>query len=281
MSSARPLKAMAIDIDGTLIDSRKQILPFTRSEIHRVVEEYGAHLILITARGPQSTAVIEERLGLPASYATFGGSLVSAREADGSFVPLAEVPLLDNDVSRILEIALRFDVHAGLYTRDKWYVSSLDYWGMREARNTAVWPNVVDLDAVVANDDLDPLFKIMFRGDEQPLAELAAALDGTTTNEYLHHIKNVLEIVSSDAVKLPALSAIADHLGIGLDQIIAFGDTAADIPMLEGVGVGMLMGNASSRLDVAAHVERTLSNDEDGIGVALRKYFPSSAPFRP
>jgi len=277
----RPLAALAIDIDGTLIDSRKQIMPFTRSEIHRVVEEYGAHVILITARGPQSTAVIEERLGLRTSYATFGGSLVWAREQDGGFLPLSEIPLLDADVTRIVSTALDYDVHVGLYTRDVWYVSSLDYWGLREARNTAVWPQVVNLDDVVRNDSLDPVYKIMFRGEQGPLATLAEALAITPGDTYSHHIKHVLEIISSKAVKLPALAALTAHLGIGLDQVIAFGDTAADLEMLENVGVGVLMGNASHSLTVGEGVERTLSNDEDGIGVALRKYFPSSAPFRP
>lgn len=281
MTAEPPLRALAIDIDGTLIDSRKQILAFTRSEIDRVVNEYSAHLVLITARGPQSTAIIEERLGVSASYATFGGSLIEVREADGSLLRLKAEPLLDGDVRRILAIARAFDVHVGLYTHDIWYVNSLEYWGMREARNTAVWPEVVDLDEVVGRDGMDPLFKIMFRGDSEPLERLGSALRTIETSTYIHQVKHVIEIVASGAVKLPALAAVTDHLGIGLDQVIAFGDTAADLGMLEGVGVGYLMGNANPALKIASHVKRGLSNDEDGIGVALRKHFPTDRPFRP
>lgn len=271
------LRAVAIDIDGTLIDSRKQIMPFTASEIHRVVDEYDAHLILVTARSPQSTAVIEERLGIPASYATFGGSLVDARESDGGFSPLKAVPLRDDDVRRMLAVASAFDVHTGLYTRDAWHVNSLEYWGMREARNTSVWPIVSELEAIVGSA---PLFKVMFRGESEPLNELADALGSLETSTYAHHLKNVIEVVASGAVKLPALQALTQHLGLDMEQVIAFGDTSADLDMLAGVGVGYLMGNASSALTVPAGVRRALTHDEDGIGVALRKHFPSDAPFR-
>jgi hydroxymethylpyrimidine pyrophosphatase-like HAD family hydrolase len=90
----------------------------------------------------------------------------------------------------------------------------------------------------------------------------------------------VIEVVASGAVKLPALQALAGHLGIDMDEVIAFGDTSADLDMLAGVGVGYLMGNASPALTVPPSVRRALSHDEDGIGVALRKHFPSDAPFR-
>ena len=273
------LSILAIDIDGTLIDSRKEISPFTRSEIHRVVREYRAHVILITARSPQSTTIIEEQLGVSASLATFGGSLVWSREADGGLVPVSEVPLGAEDVASILHVAASHDVHTGLYSRDDWYVSSLDYWGMREARNTAVWPTVVDISETARGEG--PFFKIMFRGEQEPLAALAAALKESPTTTYAHHLKHVLEIVSRDAVKLPALQALAAHRGFSLDQVIAFGDSESDLGMLENAGVGVLMGNASRTLTVSDRVERTLSNDEDGIGMALRRHFPTAEPFRP
>ncbi|MDP3209815.1 MAG: HAD hydrolase family protein [Rhodoglobus sp.] len=275
MSDTQPLRALAIDIDGTLIDSRKQIMPFTRSEVHRVVREYGVHLILVTARSPQSAGVIEDRLGLPASYATYGGSMVWAREPDGSLLPLTEAPLFEEDVAHILETARGFDVHLGVYTRDAWYVSALDYWGLREARGTAVWPELIGPELP------GPLFKIMFRGEPDPLAKLAKALAERPGTTYAHHVRNVLEIVNSEAVKLTALTELAAHLQIGLDQMIAFGDSAADLGMLEHVGIGVLMGNASNDLVVSDRVERTLSNDEDGIGVSLRKHFPTAEPFQP
>ncbi len=270
---------LAVDIDGTLINSDKAIMEFTRSEIQRVTDEYGARLFIVTARGPESTAVIENRLGVSGSYATYGGALVWAREQDGSFTVLQETPLPDAVVRGALA-AVSDAVHVGVYSRDRWYVNELNYWGLREARNTAIWPEVRRIDDALV-DAIGSVFKIMFRGDEDDLAALERRLDALGDQAYVHNSGRVLEIISSDAVKLPAVRRLCIHFGGSLDDVIAFGDSSADVEMLENAGVGVLMGNARASLEVAPHVERTLSNDEDGIGVILRKYYPTSAPFAP
>ncbi|GAA4777748.1 HAD hydrolase family protein [Microbacterium gilvum] len=270
--------AIALDIDGTLIGSDKRIPAFTRSEIQRAVDEYGARVFFVTARGPQSTAVIEEHLGVAGSYATFGGSLVWARTSDGAFETLSETSLDDDIVRGILAAAADAPVHKGIYTHETWYVSALDYWGLREARNTAVWPEVAPIDATLV-DAIGPVYKIMFRGEPADLAILADALAPFADRAYAHFAGRVLEIVSASAVKLPALETLSAHFGIAMADVLAFGDTSADVGMLEAAGRGVLMGNAV--VDAAPHVERTLTNDEDGVGMIVRKYFPTGRPFRP
>ncbi|MBO1737986.1 HAD-IIB family hydrolase [Leifsonia sp. TF02-11] len=275
------LRILALDIDGTLIGSDKRIPRFTAEEIRRVVETDGIHLILVTARGPQSTALIEEQLGVPASYATFGGALVWAREADGGFTTLSETPLDPAATARFVELAAATDVHIGVYTRDDWFVNRLDYWGLREARNTSVWPSAVGTERVRADAvAADTVFKLMFRGDGAALDALEAPLREVGAEAFIHRVPHVIEINSSHAVKLPAVAALTKHLGRELSEVIAFGDSLSDLELLENAGVGVLMANASKGLDASARIERTLSNDEDGIGVMLRKHFPTSAPFR-
>ncbi|WP_314148772.1 HAD-IIB family hydrolase [uncultured Leifsonia sp.] len=276
MSAARIL---ALDIDGTLIGSDKRIPAFTGSEVRRVVEEYGVRVVLVTARGPQSTAIVEEQLGVAASYCTFGGALVWAREPDGAFTELAETPLEAGFVREALAIGAGHDVHAGVYTRDEWRVNRLDYWGLREARNTAVWPDAIDA-ALTAPAGAD-VFKVMFRGEADELTALEVRLRAIASGVFVHRVRNVIELVPASAVKLPALRILLGHLGADLAEVIAFGDTLSDLELLENVGTGVLMGNAAPELGAAAHVARTLSNDEDGIGVMLRAHFPTARPFRP
>lgn len=272
--------ALAIDIDGTLINSDKRIPEFTRAEIRRVVSEYGTRVFLVTARGPQSTSVIEQRLGVPASYATFGGALVWARTSDSGFSILQETEIPDDVVRGILRASAEFEAHVGVYTRDRWYVNDMNYWGLREARNTAVWPQVAAVDERLL-DTAGHIFKVMFRGERDALSVLGEALEPFSNRAYIHNSGRVLEIISSDAVKLPAVRALCRHFSLSTDDVIAFGDSAADLEMLENVGVGVIMSNVSAELTFAPHLVRTLSNDEDGIGVAIRKYFPTDAPFDP
>lgn len=275
------LRILALDIDGTLIGSDKRIASFTASEIRRVAETEGVHVILVTARGPQSTALIEEQLGVRSSYATYGGALVWAREADGRFTTLSETPLDDGATAGFLELASAADVHIGVYTRDDWFVNRLDYWGLREARNTSVWPSAVGDDCVRPNAlAAGAVFKVMFRGEGAALDALEGPLREVGADAFIHRVPHVIEIISSHAVKLPAVTALASHLGHELRDVIAFGDSLSDLELLENAGVGVLMANASKSLGASPAIERTLSNDEDGIGVMLRKHFPTTAPFR-
>jgi HAD superfamily hydrolase (TIGR01484 family) len=272
-------KALAIDIDGTLINSNKRIPDFTRSEIHRVVEEYGVRIFIVTARGPASARTIVEALGVDASLAAFGGAFVSTSANPVGRV-LAAHQLPSEAVSSMVEAALHADVYVGVHTEQNCVVNRFDYWARREARNTAVWPVVAAPRVDGAPDfPVDGVYKVMFRGEVDELARVNATL-APIRGIYPHHNGRVLEVVRQDAVKLPAVGLLANDAGCSIDQVVAFGDTEADIEMLEGVGQGVLMGNASVG-EVAPGVIRTLANDEDGIGIVLRELFPTDAPFRP
>ncbi|MBO9578907.1 MAG: HAD-IIB family hydrolase [Microbacteriaceae bacterium] len=271
-------RIVALDIDGTLISSTKQILDFTRSEIHRVVAEHGARIVLVTARGPESTAVVEERLGVPASFVTYGGALVQQRTADG-LRDVAETPIPRDEVLALAAAAREAGAHLGLYARDEWIVSDVDYWALREARNTAVWPSERTVDELLAADE--PVFKVMLRGAAPVIADAAARARGLALPLFVHAGREIIEVFSEGAVKLRALALLGAAAGFRLDEVIAFGDTESDAAMLGASGVGVLMGNARPDLEVAPQVIRTLSNDEDGIGVMLRRQFPTARPFRP
>lgn len=272
------LRALAIDIDGTLINSSKQIPSFTRREIHRVVREYGVKVFLITARGPKSAGLIEGMLGVKCSIAAYGGAYVEARSGQESEV-LFRGHIPEHLVTKVIEIARSYDVYAGVHTENDCFVNRFDYWARREARNTSTWPIVASDGPDGAPLPVSKVFKVMFRGESDVLSRLNADLTDAGRGLYAHHNNRVLEIVPAEAVKLPALSLLADFHALTLDQIVAFGDTEADVEMLEAAGVGALMANADESFEVLPTVLRTLSNDEDGIGVVLRELFPTDEPF--
>ncbi len=270
-----PLRLLALDIDGTLIDSAKQIMPFTQQEVARVAAT-GVHPVIVTARAINASLIIERKLGVAASHIAFGGGTVRVRTGSGLTV-LEEHPFERSDVALMLDAANGADVHIGVYTATEWHVSDLGFWGLREARNTSIWPDSVG-DGSPLRALADPVFKLMFRGLPEALAPIKETIDRELPGAFAHLSARVLEVTTSR--KHGALRALSDHLGIAPHEVIAFGDTEADVPMLEAAGVGVLMGNADPALRVAPHVERTLSNDEEGVGLSLRKHFPTDAPFR-
>lgn len=280
------IRALALDIDGTLIGSDKRVPAFTRCEVARVAEEYGTHVFLVTARPPSSARLIAQGLGAPVSFATFSGALVEARGtgaeagagADG-LTTLRAVAIPTPTVARAGECTAYLPVHIGVYGRDSWAVSDMGHWGLREARGTGVWPTAIgrpEVDRAIRETEA---FKIMFRGEAEALSELERRLAPLEDEMFVHRSGNVLECTSVHARKFSAVEALCAHFGIGTEQVLAFGDTTADREMLESVGSGVLMGNAQP--GTASGVETTLTNDEDGVGMMLRRAFPTARPFDP
>ena len=79
-------------------------------------------------------------------------------------------------------------------------------------------------------------------------------------------------IACKDVDKVNGIKVLCNHLGIKLENTIAFGDDYNDLEMLKHCGIGVAMENASEMVkDVADKI--TLSNNEDGVGVWLNEYF--------
>ena len=75
----------------------------------------------------------------------------------------------------------------------------------------------------------------------------------------------------TNASKTSAINYLQKKFNIDKDEIIAMGDNYNDIDMLEYAGLGIAMGNAPD--DVKKHAnDVTLTNDEDGVAEALKKY---------
>ena len=79
-----------------------------------------------------------------------------------------------------------------------------------------------------------------------------------------------IEVISAKADKGIAIRKAADQLGIDPAQILGIGDSVNDLPMFEGCGLRVAMGNAVEPVKARADYI-TLTNDEDGVGEALRQ----------
>lgn len=85
--------------------------------------------------------------------------------------------------------------------------------------------------------------------------------------------RNWVDLMPPGASKGTALRAIQAELGIGPEACAAFGDYENDLPLLGACAESYAMANARPAVRAAAR-HQTLSNDEDGVGTALRRLFP-------
>ena len=80
-----------------------------------------------------------------------------------------------------------------------------------------------------------------------------------------------LELVPQGISKGRGLMALAERLGLALDEVMAVGDSGNDLTMLEAAGLGVAMGNATEEIKQAADVI-TADNNHDGVAEAIEKY---------
>ena len=82
----------------------------------------------------------------------------------------------------------------------------------------------------------------------------------------------ILEISAGGVSKGNSLLELSEYLGIGIENIMAFGDGENDISMIKTAGIGIAMSNAGPEVKSAADIV-TSSNNNDGVAEVLEEFF--------
>ena len=269
------VRFVAIDIDGTLLDSRGRIPADNIAAVEEALEA-GVHVALVTGRSfPFARAVAS---GLPAAVRLIVSNGAIERKLDGRTV--ARRLLTCERARQVLEHTRAFRHHSAvLFDRDTAghvVAESLD-WDHPNRRR--YWERHVHFigHAVPLEDSLteDPI-QVMFNGAVETMRELFATIRGVSgvsvcRTEYEHRDFALVDVTAITATKGQALSSCAAALGIAPAHVMAIGDNLNDVEMLECAGVPVVMGNAVDGLRNRGWYE-TLTHDEAGVAHAIRRF---------
>jgi hydroxymethylpyrimidine pyrophosphatase-like HAD family hydrolase len=86
--------------------------------------------------------------------------------------------------------------------------------------------------------------------------------------------KSMLTLTGAGADKGAALAIACGEMGISSTDVLAFGDAEADLAMFRVAGGSVAMGQASNQVKSCA-TAITLSNDEDGVAIAIERLLGS------
>ena len=280
MKQDSPIRIIALDLDGTLLDSQKRLSDANRTAL----EEAAAKGVLIVPTTGRFFGMMPQAVrDLPfVRYAiTINGAQVYDRETDMAIVR-DEIPLdMAVELMRTLD---RYDVIYDCY-RLNWgwmtaafqekaesYATDVHYLKMTLAFRHPVPDLKAHLIATAAEGDVQ---KVMLFARNAPGGETVTKAIADDVARHFPAIKvtastwNNLEFNIASAHKGNALRRLAEHLGFTLDNCMAFGDGTNDLTMIEAAGIGVAMANAHP-LVLAAADKVTLSNDEDGVAQAIR-----------
>ncbi|HEY2493378.1 MAG TPA: Cof-type HAD-IIB family hydrolase [Paenibacillus sp.] len=259
-------KLIAIDIDDTLINDDKEVLPSTQTALEQAVAR-DVIVTLATGRAYASAKNLARQTGLNVPIITYQGALIK-NLMDEKVLYERFVP---KDAARkLFHYCIEHDLHVQTYIDDKTYAREenqklIDYCTLNGT------PYYIEPDLAKMIEQPTP--KMLIIDDPAYLDEISPILRELLGNE-VHITKSkphFLEIMHHEGTKGHALTFLADHFNCDLSETIAIGDSWNDHEMLEAAGLGVAMGNAIDALkEIADYV--TLSNNEDGIQQVIEKF---------
>ena len=265
------IKLIALDTDGTLLNSNNKILPSTKTAIKKASSQ-GIKVVLCSGRPIAGLAHFMKELGIEGNdqYAvTLNGAIT--RTADGEIMTQ---DLVSNDLYRALtkfaqEQAVPFNIvdpDSKIITADH----DIDYFELLQA-----WENTAPM-FVRTPDEMPANFEISkgcFVGAKEILDRVEPVLREKFKKD-LYIVRaddHFLECLHPNVNKGNGLKELGKKIGITTDEMIAFGDEKNDISMFDIVGTAVAMGNGSQEAKDHAQYT-TASNDDDGIAKALDKF---------
>ena len=272
----RKIKIIALDLDGTLLNSQKELTPACRDALDRAA---AAGIEIVPTTGRFFDGMPEAIRSLPyLHYAiTINGAQVYDIRRD-AVVYRAELP-----PAQAVDILRALDPHSLIYDcyQDNWGWMSRDMWERCGdfVPDAHYYKMVHDLRTPV--DDLKQFLTERGRGVQKlqlftwdmPLRErLLRELEGQFAGIAVStSVKNNIEINHADANKGAALLRLAEYLGIDRSETAAFGDGLNDLTMIKAAGAGIAMENAYPDIKACANF-LTDSCDADGVAVGIDKY---------
>ncbi len=286
MPPASPIRLIAIDIDGTLLDGRGALPPRNRRAVHRAIEQ-GIRVVLVTGRAFHHARPIAEALApehAPDALALIVSNGALTKRADGTTVDRRLVP---RDTARAIVEAMR-PRHRGvaiLFDRPdaRQYVYERIDWSHPQRhwyyeRNRAFITRVEPIEAALTEDPA----QVAFTGGVEQMRALAAEVRAlpqapgvtVTLTEYAERDFSLLDLIAGGWSKGAALRAWTHALGLDRTAVMAIGDNLNDREMLAFAGRPVVMGNAVEPLKQLGW-PITATHDECGLADAIDAVIPN------
>lgn len=273
-------KLLALDMDGTLLNTQKQVTPRTIDALRRL-DEHGFHATVATGRA------------YPMARPSFGQAKTVVRFAvmgNGSHImdlwedKTLDVTLIpDEGIEQAVEVGLENDCVFNFFTTEKSYFNAEEAPLLEKSGLSQYGPLWIDISEPIG----DPLAFV--RSHRGQIVKLNLNLPGTGALERTRaalaeapiHLADSegtsFEVTAPGVRKDTGIARLCDILGYTMEEVVAVGDGDNDPEMLRAAGIGVAMANGTPAAKAAADTVTRNDCDHDGIAEVIGRFFLNGA----
>ncbi|MBU3172361.1 sugar-phosphatase [Clostridium estertheticum] len=262
-------KLIAIDMDGTLLNSEKKISPANFNAIQQA-KDIGVKVVLASGRPLIGFKRYLEELNLVSedNYAVaFNGALV--QNCEGNEI-ISKTTLTLEDYKYIYSLSKKLNVNIHALTEDSVISPKDTTFTRHEAEMNHIPNDIIAVDDVPASTTI---VKVMFVDKPEVIEDVMGKIPEEVSDKYtvVRSAAFYLEFLPKSVNKGAGVAALAEKLNIKQEEVICIGDAGNDIHMIKYAGLGVAMGNAYPEVKRVANFI-TKTNDQDGVAFIINKF---------
>ena len=274
------IRLLALDIDGTILDSVGQVPEANRRAIERAIDA-GVEVVLATGRRYEFALPVIAMLPGPLTLILSNGAIVKSYEGETLMRHLLPRDMAREVLGRVPQHRASAAVVFDRQREGQLVFESIDWEHPRHQRffasNRPFLSEVAPLEDCLTEDPI----QVMFTGGCVEMRELFEKLRGVelqperpcavALTEYQHRDFSLVDVVKAGCNKGASLRDWASRRGIARADVMAMGDNLNDVEMLEFAGTPVLMGNALAELKARGWAVSG-TNDEAGVARAIETF---------
>jgi Cof subfamily protein (haloacid dehalogenase superfamily) len=287
-------KILAVDMDGTLLNSEKQITDYNLKAIEKL-KTAGIKFVICSGRVPVGLRHYMNKVSKGQPVICSNGGLVL--DEDNEHVIYSKTMTYNDALSVIDFLRENGDpyyhfYHSGIMCTEKFELAAADYYKFcknvpkEEKLEIRILPDSkVYLEQLKEqlkanpSKDIDWQLKLDFRkfvvvnNNLDALDAMQEKLKKYNNLEVTKSERNNLEIMSAGINKGLGLEILAKHYGYSLEECVAVGNDENDLSMIRAAGLGVAMKNSADKIKNSADYITEKDNNNDGIAEVIEKFF--------
>jgi Cof subfamily protein (haloacid dehalogenase superfamily) len=272
-----PIRLIAVDIDGTLLNSQFHISEMDLQALRRANQQ-GIEVILVTGRRHAFALPIAQQLGFDLWLISSNGAVTRSLQGEAFHRDLVPATTCLDVCAAMQEfrgnMVVTFDKEskgALVLERMDELTSSIRHW---LEKNMQYIEFVVPIERALTSDPV----QAMFCGTISRMQAAVRTLESKQVKDHITVVRTeypvrdlcIVDVLNRDCSKGHALKRWATFRGIPREQVMAIGDNFNDLEMLAFAGAPFIMGNACEELK-ARGWPVTSCNDENGVAAAVEQ----------